>query len=154
MYSTLLPLHSILRWLLVAGLAYSIARSVIGLVAKRPYSRLDSTVRSVTSAVSHVQLIIGFVLYFKSPIVSYFRANGSVSLRYMDIAFFGVYHISLMLIAILMITIGAAKAKRANSDYDKHRQIFWWFGTAVVLILMAIPWPFSPYVARPYLRIF
>jgi hypothetical protein len=154
MYQTLIPFHSIIRWLLVTGLAYALIKSIIGLTTKSPYSKLDNIVRSATSAISHIQLIIGFILYFKSPIVSYFREQGSATLRYTDIAFFSVFHIAFMVIAILLITIGAAKAKRAKTDYDKHRQTFWWFGVAALLIFLAIPWPFSPYVSRPYLRLF
>lgn len=154
MYTTLIPFHSIVRWLLVASLAYSLIKSTIGLLAKSPYSKFDNVVRATTSAISHFQLIIGFILYFKSPIVLHLRTTGSEALRFTDIAFFGVYHISFMLLAILLITIGAAKAKRAKTDYDKHRQIFWWFGVATLLIFLAIPWPFSPYVSRPYFRMF
>lgn len=154
MYQIFIPIHSLFRWVLVAGVAYCFIKSIIALLVKSPYSKFDNIVRSATSAIAHIQLIIGFILYFKSPLVSYFRTNGSESLRYTDIAFFGVYHITFMVIAILLITIGAAKAKRAATDYDKHNQTFWWFGFAALLIFLAIPWPFSPYVSRPYFRIF
>lgn len=154
MYPTFLSIHSIIRWLLVAGVAYCFLKSIFGLVTKSPYHKLDHIVRSGTSAISHLQIIIGFILYFKSPLVAYFRTSGRESLQYPDIAFFGIYHVSCMVIAILLITIGAAKAKRAATDYAKHHHTFWWFGFAVLLIFLAIPWPFSPYVARPYLRIF
>jgi hypothetical protein len=154
MYQTLVQFHSIIRWLLVAGVGYCFLKSIFGLVAKLPYRKLDNIVRSATSGVSHIQLIVGLTLYFKSPLVTYFRTNGSESLRHTDIVFFGVYHVAFMIIAVLLITIGAAKAKRAATDYDTHSQIFWWFGFAVLLIFFAIPWPFSPYASRPYFRMF
>jgi nitric oxide reductase large subunit len=154
MYQNLLPFHSIIRWLLVACLAHSLIRSIIGLTTKSPYSKSDNIIRSLTSAISHIQLIVGFILYFKSPIVNYFRTTGSEALRYTDIAFFSVYHIALMVIAILLITIGAAKAKRTKTDAEKHKQIVLWFGIAALLIMLAIPWPFSPYVSRPYFRFY
>lgn len=154
MYQTLIPFHSVIRWLLVAGIAYCLFKSIVGLVTKSPYNKLDKFVRSATSAISHIQLIIGFILYFKSPIVSYFRTKGSGSLRIDDFTFFGIYHIAFMILAILLITIGAAKAKRAVTDLDKHYHTLWWFGFAATLIFQAIPWPFSPFVSRPYLRFY
>jgi len=152
MYETLIPFHSLIRWLLLVGLVYCLIKSILGLSAKLPYSKLDNIVRAAISGISHIQIVIGFTLYFKSPIVSYFRANTRQAIHYTDIAFFGVYHIAFMLIAILLITIGAAKAKRAVTDYEKHHKILWWFGIATLLICLAIPWPFSPYTSRPYFR--
>ncbi|HLP53436.1 MAG TPA: hypothetical protein VK151_00325 [Fluviicola sp.] len=154
MYQTLIPFHSIIRWLLVAGVAYCLLKSIIGIATKLPYSKLDNIVRSATSAISHIQLIIGLILYSKSPIVAYFRTRGSGGLRVDDFTFFGIYHIAFMILAILLITIGAAKAKRAVTDFDKHYHTLWWFGFAAVLIFLAIPWPFSPFVSRPYLRFY
>lgn len=154
MYQTLLPLHSIIRWLLVIGLLYCIVRSIIGLASKSPYDKLDNFFRGFTSGVSHIQLIIGLVLYFKSPITTYFRSNTAAALGYVDIAFFGVFHISFMIISVLLLTIGASKVKRVKTDSEKHKQILWWFGIATILIFLAIPWPFNPYAPRPYLRTF
>lgn len=154
MFQTLIPFHSIIRWLLVAGLVYSLSKSMIGVVAKSKYSKWDNSILSATSLISQVQLAIGFVLYFKSPLVTYLRTNGSESLRYPDIAFFGIYHILCMILAILLIIIGTAKTKKATTDFEKHKQTLRWFGFATVLIFLAIPWPFSPFVTRPYLRMF
>ncbi len=154
MYQVLLPLHSLFRWLLVAGVIFSMGRSVWALYAKTGYQPIDRILRSATSGISHVQLIIGLILYVKSPLVTYLRSNPQEALAYMDVAFFGIFHLASMVLAILLITIGAAKAKRAPSDREKYLQVLRWFGLAVLLILVAIPWPFSPYAARPYFRMF
>jgi glucan phosphoethanolaminetransferase (alkaline phosphatase superfamily) len=154
MYPFLLPLHSLIRWLLVAALLYCLISSLHGVIKKARYSKVDNTLRSITSGVSHVQLIIGLILYFKSPVTTYFRNNTAEAMRYMDIAFFGLFHIVFMLTAVVLLTIGASKAKRANTDLEKHKQVLLWFAVATAMILLAIPWPFSPYAARPFLRSF
>lgn len=154
MYQILLPLHSIVRWLLVAALLYCLVSSVHGLFAKSRYSKVDNIVRSITAGTSHLQLIIGLLLYFQSPVTTYFRNHTAEAIGYVDIAFFGLFHISFMVIAVLLLTIGASRAKRVKTDQEKHEQILLWFGIAALFMLLAIPWPFSPYAARPYFRSF
>lgn len=154
MYATLLPFHSLIRWLIVAGMLYSLYRSVLGVYAGAAFTRGDSLVSRWTGHFSHLQLLIGLVLYFKSPTATYFRTDPAEAMQYSEYAFFGLYHIALMLVAIVLVTIGSATAKRASTDLQKHKKILLWFGIAALVILVAIPWPFHPLANRPYLRTF
>ena len=61
-------------------------------------------------------------------------------------------HSSLMLTAIVLITIGSAKAKRKPTDQEKFKTMLVWFSIALLIIFIAIPWPFSPFANRPYYR--
>lgn len=62
--------------------------------------------------------------------------------------FFAIEHMVSMLIAIVLITIGRGVGKKNISPERKHKKSFWMFLIALVLILVAIPWPFRE-VARP-----
>jgi hypothetical protein len=62
-------------------------------------------------------------------------------------------HILLMLVAIVLITIGSAKSKRQAKDPEKFKVMLTWFSIALLIIFLAIPWPFSPFGNRPYLRL-
>lgn len=152
MYTTLLPFHSLIRWLIVAGMLYSLYRAVLGVYAGAAFTRRDSWVSRWTGHFSHLQLLIGLVLYFKSPTATYFRTDPADAMQYSEYAFFGLYHIALMLVAIVLVTIGSSTAKRAPTDLQKHKKILVWYGIAALLILLAIPWPFHPLAPRPYLR--
>jgi len=66
--------------------------------------------------------------------------------------FFGLIHILLMLIAIILITIGSAIAKRKTSDVEKFKTILIYYSISLLIIFIAIPWPFSPLAHRPFLR--
>jgi drug/metabolite transporter (DMT)-like permease len=57
-----------------------------------------------------------------------------------------------MLTAIVLLTIGSALTKRKKDDRDKFKTMLTWFGIALIIILIAVPWPFSPFAQRPYLR--
>lgn len=71
-YSILLVIHNALRWLVVGSLLASLGMSFSGLVRQRTYQPLDQTLRVVATSIAHTQLLVGFYLYAKSPIVSYY----------------------------------------------------------------------------------
>jgi hypothetical protein len=152
MYAFLLFLHSILRWFVLASLVYAVYRAAKGWFGNKAFSKFDDTIRHTTATISHVQLTVGITLYSISPIVKYFWGNYTQSISDMDISFFGLIHMLCMVSAILVITIGSALAKRKTADAEKFKTMFIWFFIALFIIFIAIPWPFSPLAARPYLR--
>nr|WP_314491780.1 hypothetical protein [uncultured Chryseobacterium sp.] len=152
MYQTLTFLHSIMRWLVLASLVYSIYRAYKGYFSNSEFSKIDTNVRHWTATIAHIQLIIGVIFYMKSPIIRYFWNNFNEAIHNLDIAFFGLIHIFLMLTAIILITIGSATSKRKVTDREKYKTMLVWFSISLIIIFTAIPWPFSPFANRPYFR--
>jgi len=152
MYQTLTFYHSIVRWLVLASLIYAIYTSFKGYYLKSPFSKNDNAVRHWTATIAHIQLLIGILLYSQSPIIKYFWKNFKEAIHNSDIAFFGLIHMLLMLTAIVFITVGSALAKRKQTDSQKFKTMLVWFSVALLIIFIAIPWPFSPIANRPYLR--
>jgi len=152
MYQALTFFHNIVRWLVLASLLYAIYRACRGYSSSSKFSKTDNAVRHWTATIAHIQLTIGMVLYFQSPIIKYFRTNFKEAVKNLDIAFFGLIHSTLMLTAIVLITIGSAKSKRQQTDKEKFKTMLVWFLIALLLIFIAIPWPFSPFANRPYFR--
>jgi hypothetical protein len=140
MYPYLLFAHSGLRWLVVISLVLALFFGVRGLLGRRAFTPRINTLRHITATIAHLQLMVGFTLYFKSPVVAYY-------------AFFGWIHVLLMTIAVILITIGSSAAKRAHNDRNKYLLMTAWFAIAAVVIFIAVPWPFSPLAQRPYFRI-
>jgi hypothetical protein len=58
--------------------------------------------------------------------------------------FFTVEHLVGMLLAILFGTLGHSLTKRAASDDVKYKRQLRYFGIALLLIVVSIPWPFRP----------
>jgi len=145
-------LHSLVRWLVLLSLLYSIFRACKGYFKNLMFSGTDNTVRHWTATISHIQLVLGIVLYSQSPIVKYFWKNFNEAKESFDILFFGMIHMILMLLSITLITIGSAVSKRKLSDKEKFRTMLVYYGIALIIILVAIPWPFSPLANRPYIR--
>jgi hypothetical protein len=152
MYSTLIFLHSLTRWFVVISLIYAIYMAYKGLRGQKTFSKSDNSIRHWTATIAHVQLIIGILVYTQSPGIKYFWKHTKEALHNWDVTFYSLVHALLMLSAIVVLTIGSAKAKRMGSDRDKFRVMFNWFLLAFILIFIAIPWPFSPLSNRPYFR--
>lgn len=151
MYASLLVFHSVFRYAVLLSLLWSVYRAVTGLLQKSPFTKADNALRHWTATIAHIQLMAGIILYTQSPMVHYyFSGEGDKS---GEPLFFGLVHITLMLAAIIVITIGSAKAKRQPADNGKFRTIAVWFGAGLLLIFIAIPWPFSPLACRPLIRL-
>lgn len=143
-------LHSVLRWLILAALLWAIFKAVEGRLVNGPFQRSDRIVVSAASILSQIQLVLGFCLYLWSPVVQAFWAERS--LRWNDSLFFALVHFGLMAISIVLITIGSALAHREKDDLLKFKVVFKYYCVALLIILLAIPWPFSPLAQRPLIR--
>ncbi len=86
-----------------------------------------------TLIITHIQVLLGFILYFISPKVQFV----SEMMKDSVLRFYGVEHITGMLIAVILITIGFSKAKKKG-----YKSIFVYYLAALILILVSIPWPF------------
>jgi hypothetical protein len=138
----LLAFHSALRWLVLIVLLFSISRAAKGYFTKAVFTNTDNALRHWTATIAHIQLVIGMTLYLRNPLL----------LKYS--LFFRVIHISCMFTAVIFLTVGSAMAKRQPTDTEKFRTMLLWFTISLIIILMAIPWPFSPLASRPLLRSF
>ncbi len=152
MYSVLLVLHSFCRWLLFLALLMAIYKGFRGWLGNKPFGRGDNRLRHTTATIAHIQLVLGYILYFNSPFIRYFRQHYKEAIMQFDYVFFGMIHIALMTIAVVLVTAGSSIAKRKGTPRGQFRAMACWFLAAFLLILMAIPWPFSPLSQRPYFR--
>jgi hypothetical protein len=153
MYQGLLIAHSLLRWLVLTMLLVSLYRAYRGYRLKLGFSAVDNAIRHWTATTIHIQLAIGIWLYTESGVVKYFRDNIGSGNQDRDAWFFGIYHLVLMLLAVILVTIGSAIAKRKPLPKEKHKTILIWFGISLLVIFIAIPWPFSPFTNRPFIRL-
>ena len=151
MYSSLLPIHSIVRWLLLLMMLISLYVAYNGVRHKLAFTPLANKIRHWTATIAHVQLMLGMVLYFYSPVVQHPMPPSDTALMSQH-AFFKYLHLVLMMSAIVVLTIGSEKAKRTSLAFDQYKTILIWYTAALILILVAIPWPFSPFVSRPLFR--
>lgn len=152
LYSIALVLHNALRWFVLGSSLVVLISAFSGLLSKRPYTKTDQAWRIAATSIAHTQLLIGFYLYAISPIIRYYWREKPSFAEAKEFPFFALIHISLMLIAVVLMTVGSSKAKRQTDARERFRTTAVYFTIGLVLILIAVPWPFSPLAARPWVR--
>lgn len=80
---------------------------------------------------THTQILLGLILYFWSPKVNFSMMSEKLY------RFYNVEHITGMLIAAVLITIGHRQAKKLT-----HNRALMYYGVGLLVILVSIPWPF------------
>lgn len=154
MYAFILALHSLIRWFVLASLLFALYRAYSGRLLKKSYSKFDDRVRGITVNIANTQFTIGLWLYFISPIANYFISHFKDAIHERQIRFFGMEHITMMLIGITLISVASSKAKRKIADKEKFKTLAIWLTIALLVILSSIPWSFSPLISRPLFRAF
>jgi len=135
--------HSGLRWIVLLLLLVAIGNALVKDVNKKEFKPLDRKLGLFSMISVHLQLVLGLILYFISPKVQFTAAAMEDKL----LRFYTVEHITLMLLAIAVITVGYSRAKRVNVDTRKFRSTWLYYLIGLVLILISIPWPWQDYGA-------
>jgi hypothetical protein len=137
-YSLLLHIHSGLRWLVLFFILAVIIGSAYKLFSKSGSGKCCQSMNRFALTFTHLQFLLGLIMYFFSPKVVFEAASMKDSL----LRFFLVEHIGLMVVAVALVTIGYFKAKKAPDERKKHKTLIIFYSIALLLILSAIPWPF------------
>lgn len=118
---------------------------------KRQVNTGDKKIDLFLMISAHLTFVVGLYLYFTRPMgFKLFQTVGSAVMKSPVFRFFAVEHMVGMLMAIVLITIGRGKVKRAT-DYTAHKKAFWFFLIALIIIIASIPWPFRVEgIARPW----
>jgi drug/metabolite transporter (DMT)-like permease len=138
MFDILKHAHSGLRWIVLAFLIYAIYNAFTKWQSGKPFGESDRKANLFTLISTHIQVVLGFVLYFMSARVQF----GAETMKDSMLRFFAVEHLAMMLIAAILITVGNVVSKKAADDASKFKKTFIYFLIALIVILVAIPWPF------------
>ena len=141
MYTFLLWLHSVTRWIVLLGGVAALGTAYSGLFSKRAYSGIDKTTGIFFTAAFGFQVILGLILYFISPwgLRALFALDAADEGRAL-LLFFGVYHITMMLVALVVAQLGYSRAKRAATDRLAFRNAALGYTVGLLLVVLAIPW--------------
>ncbi len=138
----LVQIHSVGRWIVVLLLLLAIFSHLAA--GNRAYSRGDNRTGLLLTIFTDIMFLIGVVLYFAGnwgyKLFQQYSTSEIMNDSYRR--FFAVEHMSLMLIAVILIHIGKAQGRKNISDRARHRRTLIFYFIALLLILVAIPWPF------------
>ncbi len=143
MYELVLTLHSLVRWAIVIVGIVAIVRAFMGWRGGKPWAQLDDRLGLGFTSVMDLNLLLGLLLYFVlSPITTGAFRDMGAAMSAPTIRFFAVEHILVMIIAVVVAHIGRSRSKKAADDAGKFKQAAIFFTISMVLVLLAIPWPF------------
>lgn len=150
MYQGILHLHNFGRWVVIILLLVAIAKSLSGMTGNKPFTKGDKKTGLFLMISAHIMLLIGLYQWFAGPwgLQNIQKLGMKAVMQDNVYRFWAVEHITGMLIAIILITIGRGVAKKNISDKAKHSRSFWFYFVAFIIIIATVPWPFRE-VARP-----
>ena len=133
-YNIIQHLHSGFRYIVFILVLLAIIQSLAGWLGNKPYTETNRKINLFALISAHTQLLIGIVLLFLSPLVQFSGA----SMKNDVTRYFTVEHWVGMLIAIVLITIGHSKSKRAVTPQSKHKAIAIFYIIAFIVIIATI----------------
>jgi hypothetical protein len=134
-------IHSYWSYLVLIFLVLAVANAIMGLSSKKEFSNKDLRLGLFTLIFSHIQLLIGLALYFGNGYAS--RISGD-TMKDGDLRFVIIEHPSIMILAIVLITVGWSKHKKKTDDKAKFKTFAIFYGIALLLVLTRIPWHLWP----------
>jgi NADH:ubiquinone oxidoreductase subunit 2 (subunit N) len=136
MYDFIQNFHSGWAYLVLLALVIAVLNSFIGKSSQKEFTSKDRKIALLALIGTHTQLLIGFVLYFVSPLGSAaFGQMKEASLRLTSLE-----HPLVNIIAVVLITIGWSKHKKAQTSQSKFKSIAVFYGLGLLLVLSRIPW--------------
>jgi hypothetical protein len=152
MYSSALWLHSILRWAVLITGAIAWFRSIGGGTARRAWTSKDDLWGMIFISAVDIQLLVGLLLYIVlSPFTKIAFQDFGGAMANQSLRFWAVEHAAGMLVGIVLAHVGRVRIKKASTDARRHRLAMIFFGLALIVMIVSVPWPGMP-VSRPLLR--
>lgn len=129
-------LHSFNRYFLLIALFYVLYRAFDGWLRRKPFTAADDKASLVLFILAHLQLTIGLIQYFfTSGQTTIWFGNIAGAMKNSWARYFVVEHITAMILAIILISVGRIASKKATSDNEKHRKLAIYTAVALLIII-------------------
>jgi hypothetical protein len=151
MYTTVLMIHSWIRWVALVAAVGATFAAVRGQVqGERSLADRWGLVAMMTL---DIQLLLGLLLYLVvSPNMQEIRAHFGEAMKNPQLRFWAVEHVRAMLVAVALVHVGRVLARKAPTTAAKRTRLIICFGIATALMILGTPWPGMP-AGRPLFRL-
>ena len=135
LYDILRHFHKGWAYLALLLLVVAVVNAIIGFTSKKEFTAKDRKIALFGLIGSHVQLLVGLILYFVSPLgLAGFNMKDSAA------RLTSLEHPLINVIALVLITIGWSKHKKAATSELKFKSFAVFYTIGLLLILSRIPW--------------
>jgi hypothetical protein len=132
-------LHSFLAYLFLVSTTVSVIYAVSN-YKKDEYSSTQFSLAQLAFIASHVQLLVGLVLWYLNGWSTQLFSNTAIVMKDSGLRSLALEHPLINIIAIVILSMGYIKVKKASTAIEKNKFNFWFYLVAIVLILSKIPW--------------
>jgi uncharacterized membrane protein len=139
MYTGLQHAHSGLAYLALLALVLVIIWALVGALSGREFQEKDRRIALIAFILCHIQLLVGLILYFVSPLGFSLLAGGG-AMADATARLTALEHPLINILAIVLVSVGFIRAKKLESSTAKFRSIYMMYAVGLVLILSRIPW--------------
>ena len=139
MYALIKIIHSYRAYLVLLILAVAIFNSFLGKILRRDFSTKDLRISLFGLIFSHIQLVIGLILYFVSPWFGKWTELGVGVMKNAETRLYLIEHPITNILAIVLITMGWSMHKRQSLSGKKFLRIGLFYTLGLVLLLSKIP---------------
>jgi hypothetical protein len=136
MYYFIQKFHSGWAYIALLVLVVAVVTFFSGLISKKEFTSGDRKIGLVALIVMHIQLLVGLILYFVSPLG--FASLGQMTDKALRLT--SLEHPLINIIAIALITIGWSRHKKVVTSTAKFKTFSIFYGVGLLLILSRIPW--------------
>lgn len=140
MYNILKTVHSYWAFFVLTILFIAILNSLIRIISKKSFNSTDLRISLFGLIFSHIQLLIGLILYFISPWFDQWSSLGMGIMKNNESRLYLVEHPITNILAIFFITIGWSLHKKQSKSSKKFLRISLFYGFGYILLLSRIPW--------------
>jgi uncharacterized membrane protein len=137
MYSIIQPIHSYLAFAALFLLGFATINGIIGSTSETSFEEKHAKVNKFALI---AMFLLGLILLFVSPGAQASFADMKLTMKDSILRKAYIEHPTINLIAVVLVTIGNARVKRAVGNGRKFKQTAIFFGLALVLILSRVPW--------------
>lgn len=134
MYHFIKSLHSGIRYIVLILVVLAIIQALLGWLGKKNYTEGNRKLNLFTLISVHTQLLIGLILYFVSPLVQF----TGTAMKEPTTRYWTVEHITMMIIAVIIITVGYSRSKKVLSAEKKHLNIFIFYLLAALVVIITL----------------
>lgn len=138
-YSTVLFLHNSFRWAILAVGIYALFRATTGILAKGGWLPADDKARRLFPIALDIQVVLGVVLMFVSPVAQNAFSNMANAMRTREIRLAVIEHPFIAIAALALAHVGSVKIRKLKDSREKFKAILLYYGLALLLLVARMP---------------
>ena len=138
--SILQNIHSYWAYIVLLMLVVAIGNALLGKFMNKSFTIKDLRISLFALIVTHIQLLVGLILYFVSPRFSAWQEGVGAVMGDASLRLYLVEHPVTNILAVVLITMGWSMHKRQAESSKKFLRIGLFYLLGTVLLQSRIPW--------------